>query len=420
MKRLNLSDNTVERLPLASTTRVTIHDGKERGLLLVIGKRHKSWVFRTRASYHTLGNYPELSTEQARQAVQLLRVENTLKAPAIAQVIERLGESLNVLSKSTPNAQAVSDRQLGANNENMRLPTLSAALNDYIQARGLKPNTVKDMSRRVKSVLNGEYFDRIINELNADVFGAWYQVTSATKPAQAAATGRYLRALFKWSAVAYDMPTLTDPTAKVRIMTGDGFNTDVRDSRLTTETLRAWWQAVRSTDNSGRLALITYLMTGIRRNELIGLTVDSVTLNGGSDDTDNVGAVLNIQDTKNGKSHAVILGKRLSLMWRVYLTEASGTDRLFKESDIRKATDYVKKHLGADAVTVHDLRRSFASFAHAAGCDSLLIKAMLNHTPNSNDVTARHYLRVSPEAMAAGWQTVEDFLFNIIEENDHE
>lgn len=417
MKKLNLSEQTVNRLPMSKHGRVVIHDAKERGLLLVIGKYRKSWVFRDRTNYKTLGIYPTLGTEQARQTVRLLRVQNALSTKVIQEALAKLGEAFTLCNSVKLASGLSEDEQINSVNQCQKVPTLATALSDYISNRGLKENTSKDMTRRIRSVADGLYYERPITELTSDVFGSWYQKTSATKPAQASATGRYLRALIKWASVAYDLPHLVEPTSKIRIMTGSGFGTNIRDNRLTKATLLPWWRIVSNAEKIGRVALMTYLMTGIRRSELTSLSFANVSqsLIGGADRV-----TLTLEDTKNGKNHVVYLGARMSNIWHEYLPNVNPCEPLFKESNVRKVTELLNRGLNIQTVTVHDLRRSFASFAHEAGCDSVVIKAMLNHTPGTNDVTARHYVRASADVVAAGWQKVENYLFGLIEGVSHD
>jgi integrase len=154
-------------------------------------------------------------------------------------------------------------------------------------------------------------------------------------------------------------------------------------------------------------------MTGARKSELLELHSRDVAFTG-----DGV-AVLTLHDTKNGSTHHLRLGLWLSTQWREWMRDRpDGMVFAGQAQRLRKHVEWMQDSMGADGVTLHDLRRSFASFAHDAGIDMTTLKALMNHAPAAGDVTTRHYLRISPDAMAKAWQQIEQFLLSKVGESE--
>lgn len=378
--KIFLDDELIRSL-IGKTGRRIYNDSVIKPLKVVVTRRGATWVYRRGTEYKTLGSFPLIDTATARQA-SLGLMQGTVLPTLPIQPVE------------------LKPRQ------QVQLPTLTDALNDYTTTRRLKPLTVKDMQARIASL--GRLASMTLDKLTPDVFGEWYTDKVAQGHAtSAAAVGRYVRAVFKWSAVRYDIPTLADPTAKIRALTGDGFHAKAKTTRLTVETLPLWWASVKALDHAPtRILLMTYLLTGARKSELLELHTSNVT------DTPH-GIVIDLVDTKNGTDHRIYLGQWLSEQWRAVLPTEP---RLVFAGMTTRLTRAVAQIRERAAVSVHDLRRSFTSFAHEAGCDLTTIKAMVNHSASSNDVTTRHYLTVSPDTMAKAWQTVETWTLNTLGE----
>lgn len=375
-KRLN--DAMVEGFPHKKGKRYRVPDAYIKGLFVLVGAYSKTWVYRTRYGYRSLGRYPVMTTEQARLMVNNQTAGGSAALP-------------NHFSTSEPiNKAAVM----------AFVPSLLEVLEKYTSTRQLSTNTIKDMRTRIGFFK--QYLDKPINTLTPSVFMDYYE-TQKAKGANHENTGRYLRALFRWAAVAYELPNLPDPTQRMRALTGEGLGSRAKDSRLTRESVASWWRAVGGLPKDVAFLLKAYLLTGARKSEMLGLNGADVMPDG----VDRV--VLTFRQTKNGSDHSVYCGTRLTALGNQQGWVMPNPSRL------RRATEQLREKLGADNVTIHDLRRSFASFAHEAGVDMPTLKAMMNHAPAVGDTTTRHYLRITPDAMRAGFQMVEDFIMGLVE-----
>lgn len=396
MQKINLTDSAVEALTLVKRGRRVINDAVIKPLKLVITSKSKTWVFRDSRTFKTIGHYPLIDTTTARQAALGMIQGSALPMLPMQPIL--LSGSPSMISDG------------GGASES--LPTLAEAVAEYINSRNLAKTTAKQMTQGIARAFD---LNRRLDTVNGDAFAKWFERMSKDgKEPTASMTGRYIRALFKWAAVRYDRPDLTDPTAKVRALTGASFSTKAKDTRLTDATLGRWWQMVSDSQPLAvRVLLWTYLLTGARRSELLELHIKDVSR------LDNGRIALQLNDTKNGTNHKLQLGQWLSRQWEELLG-SSPTGLLFvgQATRLRHAVERISAAMGADGVGVHDLRRSFTSFAHAAGIDMATLKALVNHAPAGGDVTTRHYLRVSPEAMGEAWQQVENYLLAKVHATD--
>lgn len=382
MKRMNFTDTTIDTLSPPTQGFTVIGDTVIKPLKLRLGRKGCTWVFRTAASYKTLGSFPMLSTDLARRAALAMMQGTALPTLPIQPI-----------ALTTPDTK----------NDT---PTLEVAVKEYITTRQLKPTTARQMASSLATL--GDYFTKPLNELTPDAFSDWFKTKLKDgKPTTAAMIGRYVRAVFKWSVVRYGLHDLPDPTLKVRTLTGEGFTTKAKNSRLTLDSLPRWWAHVGALpDDATRVLLRTYLLTGARKTELLELHHKDILI-----DPNGI-VVVTLIDTKNGTDHTLRLGTWLSAQWVKLLTGKPKTGLVFagQATRLRRQVEQIAKAMASDAVGIHDLRRSFASFAHEAGIDMPTLKACMNHAAAAGDVTTRHYLRVSPDAMARAWQTVEHWI----------
>jgi len=104
-------------------------------------------------------------------------------------------------------------------------------------------------------------------------------------------------------------------------------------------------------------------------------------LTGGSDSSCRLGQFPTADDTKNGKEQRVPLSKQA-----VALLRAASLPFKTKRSTVSHTMTALK--LGA---TVHDLRRTVVTWMGEQAIRPDVIDLVLNHAPQAQDVTRRHY-----------------------------
>jgi len=139
-----------------------------------------------------------------------------------------------------------------------------------------------------------------------------------------------------------------------------------------------------------------YLYTGCRRNEALELTWDDIDLENGK---------IFIKETKSGKSRIVPINSELN---KILNSMDSGAEKLFTyNADYvnRKFKKYLKKAGIKDwqALSIHNLRHTFASHLVMSGTDLYTVSKLLGHSSIAVTQIYAHlapdYLKVSVERL---------------------
>jgi integrase len=141
-----------------------------------------------------------------------------------------------------------------------------------------------------------------------------------------------------------------------------------------------------------RAAVKLYLLTGLRRSELLGLRWKDVDL---------ARRELRLEDTKAGRSHTVplsaaavdVLGELPRELGNAYLFPGNVPGRPLV--NIAKSWRRVRRRAGLEDVRLHDLRRTVGSWLATSGASLPVIGKVLNH---SNASTTQIYARLAEDA----------------------
>jgi integrase len=187
----------------------------------------------------------------------------------------------------------------------------------------------------------------------------------------------------------------------------DRFKEAKRDRWVTPDELPRLAQAIDAEPNeTARFALWLYLLTGVRKSELLRARWA---------DVDWTRAELRLPETKAGRVHYVPLsGPALALLREVLRVEgnpfilvgrgprgASAAEKAAKPAhlvNISKPWGRVRTAAGVEDVRLHDLRRTVGSWLAQAGNSLHLIGRVLNH---SNQSTTAIYVRFGEDSVRA-------------------
>lgn len=142
-----------------------------------------------------------------------------------------------------------------------------------------------------------------------------------------------------------------------------------------------------------RTAVWLYLLTGLRKNELLGLRWKDI-------DFDR--RELRLGDTKAGRSHVVplsapaveVLRKTPRMVGNPHVI-ASPVEPGRPLVNINKPWERIRKRADLEDVRLHDLRRTAGSWMATSGASLPLIGKVLNH---SNPSTTQIYARLAEDA----------------------
>jgi integrase len=308
----------------------------------------------------TLGMYGALTLEQARDLARI-----------------RLGEA-------TGGDDPVEQRKKERQGETVR--HLCAA---YLERHAARKRSHRDDRRRIEQRIIPPWGNRKANSITRADVAALHSRIGQDAPYEANRTIALLSKMFelarRWDFVPENA---ANPARGI-----DKFREHKRDRWVTHEELPRVTAAIAQEPNLYvRAALWLYLLTGVRKTELLKTRWEDVDL---------VRCALRLPETKAGRVHYVPLSPpAISLLENIppeadnpYLlpsTKVPGHHLV----NIEKPWRRVRKAAGVEDVRLHDLRRTVGSWLAQAGNSLPLIGRVLNHT---NASTTQIYARLGDD-----------------------
>lgn len=378
-QKKTLTDSLLSTLKAApGGERVRVLDTRLPGFLVEVSSQHKRFVVRSRGRYKTLGRWPLLTVAEARAfALEFLR-----------------GLELSRVRGEPTSPSGPPPSQNG--------PTLAEALAEYVGAKRLKTRTATDYQQCLGRYW-ADHLEQPLAALDGDAVLTRFRAISS--PAQANYSLRIIRAIFRFHNAAHDV-SLPIPTAKVLAL--DGAHRITPRSRLIPDDKqRAWYLAVLSRSGPNARDLFIFLAcTGLRLGEALGLRWSDIDLEGRS---------LIVQDTKNGKPHGLPIGSRITAFLEA--RRGSGVDDSsavfsINQRNVRKSVARVIEVCSVEWSS-HDLRRGFVSLAVRLDIPDRIVKRLVNHS--ERDVTGRHYVHLSQDALRPYMESIETALWGMWE-----
>lgn len=151
-----------------------------------------------------------------------------------------------------------------------------------------------------------------------------------------------------------------------------------RDRIVSLEEWPRLYESCKNSRNEHLLPVVVLaITTGMRRNEILGLTWDCIDLDRQS---------IIIKETKNGKPRTVsIVGEAFELLRSHYLKKNPNNPFVFPAKKrfgkicIRKAWDEALKRAKIQNLTLHHLRHTFCTYASEAGASNLELATAMGH-----------------------------------------
>ena len=325
----------------------------------------------------------------------------------------------------------LADMQLGQDpfieerRQRVKRISLAEAHKAFLAARkGLKPNTLRDYHYCFERYL-GDWHDKPLTSISREMVAKRHALIGESgfptlrkleraplpSPAKANLAMRYLRAVFNFAIHRYE-PHITDNPVKHLSMTRGWYRVERRQNYIKEHELKPWFKAVMALENdaqtqtreTARDYMLFLLFTGLRRAEAARLTWDNVDLRA---------RTVSIADTKNREPHTLPLPDFLLQMLKS--RKAAAGDGYVFPGDGRRGhlVEPRKQVLRVCAESdvefrLHDLRRSFATYAERLDIPAYALKRLLNHKMR-NDVTAG-YIVADVERLRVPMQKIADFI----------
>lgn len=319
----------------------------------------KAFILRYRANGSkrllTLGMYGVLTLDQARHLAR-----------------QRLGE---VSGGEDP----LENKRKAAQGE-----TIKALCEAYLERHASRKRSARDDQRRIAQHLLPTWGQRKVDSIARADVAALHGRIGERHPYEANRTVALLGKMFELARRWGFLPeTAANPARGI-----DKFHEKKRDRWVTPEELPRLATAIAQTPNPYiRAAIWLYLLTGVRREELLRAQWA---------DVDVVRCELRLSETKAGRTHYVPLSAPALALLR-HLPRQEGNPYLLPGQkpgqhlvNISKAWKTMRTAAGVDDVRIHDLRRTVGSWLAQTGSSLPLIGRVLNHTdPKTTAIYAR-------------------------------
>jgi integrase len=340
-----LTKQVIDETPFPSAGQVFVRDTGLPGFALRVTPGRKSFILekriRGRMRRLTIGPYGPLTVDQARKL-------------AAAHV--------GAIAQGDDPAQVRQDR--------LHEPTFADLTAQYLERHAPRKRSGRDD----RGMLNTHllvFRTRKLTDLDRnDVAGLHAQVGD-TAPYRANRLVALLRKMFN---LARDWGLYEGENPATRIQL---FHEESRDRFVQPEELPRLFQAIaEEADPSVRAVVLTALLTGARRTEVLTMQWDEVSL---------TRAEWRIPHTKAGRPHLLPVPHALVATLRS-LPRVEGNPYVFVGQngaghlhDMKRAWDRIRVKAGIHDVRFHDLRRTVGSWLAGSGESLQLIGAVLNH-----------------------------------------
>lgn len=391
---MNITKNFVEKLKLPSNgmTQKKYYDDTMKGFGIritsnnvksfFIEKHVNNKVYRT-----TLGQYPVLSTENARKKAQ------------------------DFLGRIAMGYDPIAEAQ-------QPTVTLQAAFADFLKARkNLKPNTISCYTRIIKIELSA-WKNKSLSSITKDMISKRHTEIGENSKALANLVMKLLRGIFTFAIGSYSNITLTENPVKVLSHTRSWYSIARRNTIITPPELPAWCNAVNQLPNQLQLNdkvivvkdyLLLVLFTGLRKQEAAKLRWSDIDFNN---------KTLTVANTKNHLNHTLPLSDFLLQLLRSRRDTNNynskyvfpGNGKAGHLVDPQKQIDLVIKMSRVQFI-LHDLRRTFVTVAESIDIPAYTLKRLLNH--KSQDITGG-YICIDTERLRKPMQLIADKLLMLM------
>jgi integrase len=337
----------------------------------------------------TIGQYPAVTTEQARKEAQVL------------------------LGKMVTGIDPVAEKKA----KKVKGTTLRKAFDDYKVARkALKATTITDYERVLKQVVP-DWLDKSLTNITKDMIIKRHAAHGeSNSQARANLAMRLLRAIFNFAINEYQTSDgkeiiLENPVKRLS-HTRAWYRVERRQGVIKSHQLEAWYNGLirlseyYSPDIAGMWQdyFLLVIFTGMRRNEVNSLAWENVDFTARS---------FMLRDTKNRDDHSIAMSDFIHDIF-VRRRSATNGDYVFPADsksghvvEPRKAMLKVAELSGVP-FTIHDGRRTFITIAESLDIPAYALKRLMNHRMN-NDVTAG-YIVADVERLRKPMQRITDYL----------
>ena len=399
----NINKTFVDKVPFEPKGQKFYPDQRLVGFKLRVTARSKTYIAERRKDgvlqRAVIGKHGDILPDQARQQAE--------------DILARIGRGEDISAKQ----EEVK--------EQLQVPTLGEAYAQYKSDRKLSERSLQDYDKVFDEYLE-DWKDWKINDITKLNITERHKKLSESSKAQADMCFRVLRAVWNYSQVHYEVDD------------GDSFKSLIKENPVLVLTAKKIWNNVKRRSNylddydivtfvptllkfkgadyyrvdqytnTQRDVILCIMLTGCRSNEMRSLRWENVNMQKG---------LINFKDTKNGDDHELPMGKYLFQVMQDRFNRKGDCEWVFPSRTSKSGhAERVSKNMYAVCraagvyVTLHDLRRTYASVVNNLDYGAYTIKRLLNHrVTTSNDVT-QGYVQLSIKKLRVAMQEIEDIM----------
>ncbi|GAB3367430.1 MULTISPECIES: tyrosine-type recombinase/integrase [Giesbergeria] len=408
---IELTAGAIERLSCPSDKQqVFLRDSKAPGLRVrVTAAGAKSYVFERKLHRQTIrrtiGDVRDWSIEQARAEARRLGV--LLDNGQDPREIERQQQAEREATKAAAAADAVTMGQAWTRYLEQRRP-FWGELNYRDHLQMVQPGGQERARLPGTKTMPGplvEFLPLRLVELTAPVIEMWANKEAQLRPARLRLALRLLKAFLRWTQTEPDLGGKADPNAasakKTREIAGKA---QTKNDYLQREQLPAWFQHVCQLQNPVISAYLqVLLLTGARREELAELKWDDVNFQWRG---------IDMKDKAEGRRAVPLtpyVAQLLSTLPRrnewVFSSPTSASGRLQEPSIAHRQAC---RAAGLDKLTLHGLRRSFASLCEWLDIPGGISAQIQGHAPQG--VREQNYIRRPLDLLRVHHERIEAWI----------
>jgi integrase len=356
MMQGKITKKLVDSIQRPESGQVFLRDSELAGFGIRITPTRKTFILEKRMGGRprriTLGPYPGLSVEDARDLAK-----------------EKIGD----ISKGKDPAQEIVDGR--------REPTLEDLVKIYEERHLPEKKSATNDSNQIKAYLTPWMSRRLSSIRRKDVASLHAKVGKESGRYAANRLISLLRKMFNLAHL-WELFLGENPATGIQF-----FKEEKRDRFLKPDEIPGMMEALKREPNFYvRAAILTLLLTGQRKSEVLNMKWEDIDLESGT---------WRIPDTKAGKPHYVPVPPHLLEMFRT-LPRTLDNPYVFPGRNRRhlvnvtKAWDRIRKEAKIEDVRIHDLRRTVGSWLASSGASLPLIGKTLGHTqPQTTAIYAR-------------------------------
>ena len=391
---VNLTKRYIEQLAKPEAGKQDFYwDSNPVGFGMRVTSGSMSFIFQRRVNgkspRSTLGAWPAMSVDTARKIARDRSVQTD--------------QGIN------PTQQAKRDADKNV--------TLDNVFTKFIADRDLKERTKSDYKYYI-----GKYFDdwqhkSIANIDSGMVMARYKKIIENSGAAQASVAMRFLRSIINFAKASYEGLAIPENPVATLSARKAWKKSPARKDHLHQHQIKAFVCALRTLSNPILGAYLEFvLLTGTRLNEAAQLRWS---------DIDSKTEELTFNDTKNGTARRMPITPRLTELIELLKKYHMGdyvfgtTGRNGKPTHISSPYKALAKANAAaeSAVTVHGLRRTYATILESLDCPPYPLKALLGHSMGG-DVTTEHYTQITVARIRPWAERYEALILHLVSKVD--